>query len=94
MLNWLLIAVGICGMFLLLIAPHEGGHFLAAKLFKVRVIEFSVGAGPKLLSFVRGKGVKLGSETMTKSDVILPADDMSLAEAKDIMAPSSKPATP
>ncbi|HEY2598599.1 MAG TPA: M50 family metallopeptidase [Candidatus Dormibacteraeota bacterium] len=54
MLNWLLIAVGICGMFLLLIAPHEGGHFLVAKLFKVRVIEFSVGAGPKLLSFVRG----------------------------------------
>src|SRR6202162_732335 len=41
-------------MFLILIAPHEGGHFLAAKLFKVRVIEFSVGAGPKLLSFVRG----------------------------------------
>jgi regulator of sigma E protease len=54
LLNWLLIAVGICGMFLILIAPHEGGHFLAAKLFKVRVIEFSVGAGPKLLSFVRG----------------------------------------
>src|SRR3979409_2574622 len=40
-------------MFLLLIAPHEGGHFLAAKLFRVRVIEFSIGAGPKLLSFVR-----------------------------------------
>ena len=54
LLNWLLVAVGICGMFLILIAPHEGGHFLAAKLFKVRVIEFSVGAGPKLLSFVRG----------------------------------------
>ena len=54
LLNWLLIAVGICGMFLILIAPHEGGHFLAAKLFGVRVIEFSVGAGPKLLSFVRG----------------------------------------
>ncbi|HEX3508436.1 MAG TPA: M50 family metallopeptidase [Candidatus Dormibacteraeota bacterium] len=54
LLNWLLIAVGICGMFLMLIAPHEGGHFLAAKLFKVRVIEFSVGAGPKLLSVVRG----------------------------------------
>jgi len=40
----------------------------------------------ELLSFVRSKGTKLGSETMTKSDVILPADDMSLAEAKDIMA--------
>src|SRR5450759_1488560 len=46
------IAVG--GMFLLLIAPHEGGHFLFAKLFKVRVIEFSVGAGTKLWSTTRG----------------------------------------
>ena len=49
LLNWLLIAIGIGGMFLILIAPHEAGHFLAAKLFKVRVIEFSVGAGPKLV---------------------------------------------
>ena len=46
--------VGIAGAFLLLIAPHEAGHFLIAKLFKVRVIEFSVGAGTKLLSFTRG----------------------------------------
>jgi regulator of sigma E protease len=54
LLNWLLVAVGIGGMFLILIAPHEGGHFLAAKLFKVRVIEFSIGAGTRLLSFTRG----------------------------------------
>ena len=53
-LYWLLVAVGIGGMFLILIAPHEGGHFLIAKLFKVRVIEFSIGAGPKLWSMTRG----------------------------------------
>jgi regulator of sigma E protease len=53
LLNWLLIAVGIGGMFLILIAPHEGGHFLVAKLFKVRVIEFSIGAGTKLWSMTR-----------------------------------------
>src|SRR5229473_3430458 len=29
----LLYVIGIGGMFLLLIAPHEGGHFLFAKLF-------------------------------------------------------------
>ena len=46
----------------------------------------------QLLSFVRGKGTKLGSDQMMKSGVILPADDMSLAEAKDIMAPPSTPA--
>ena len=50
----LLYAIGIAGMFLLLIGPHEGGHFLFAKLFKVRVIEFSIGAGTKLWSTTRG----------------------------------------
>ncbi len=46
--------VGIAGAFLILIAPHEAGHFLVAKLCKVRVIEFSIGAGTKLVSFTRG----------------------------------------
>src|SRR5579864_9552740 len=49
----LLYVVGIGGMFLILIAPHEGGHFLFAKLFNVRVIEFSIGAGTKLWSLTR-----------------------------------------
>jgi regulator of sigma E protease len=54
LLTPLLYVVGVGGMFLLLIAPHEAGHFLFAKLFKVRVIEFSIGAGTKLWSFTRG----------------------------------------
>ena len=49
----LLAVIGIAGMFLLLIAPHEAGHFAFAKLFKVRVIEFSIGAGAKLWSMTR-----------------------------------------
>jgi regulator of sigma E protease len=53
-MNGLLVVVGIAGMFLLLIAPHEGGHFLFAKLFRVRVIEFSIGAGTRLWSMTRG----------------------------------------
>src|SRR5439155_20876148 len=53
-MNGLLVVLGIAGMFLLLIAPHEGGHFLFAKLFRVRVIEFSIGAGTKLWSVTRG----------------------------------------
>jgi regulator of sigma E protease len=54
LLNDFLVVLGIAGMFLILIAPHEAGHFLLAKLFKVRVLEFSIGAGTKLLSFTRG----------------------------------------
>lgn len=50
----LLGAIAILAMFLLLVVPHEGGHFGMAKLFGIRVIEFSVGMGTKLLSFNRG----------------------------------------
>ncbi|HYS97462.1 MAG TPA: M50 family metallopeptidase [Candidatus Dormibacteraeota bacterium] len=53
-MNGILVVLGIAGMFLLLIAPHEAGHFAFAKLFKVRVIEFSIGAGTKLWSATRG----------------------------------------
>ncbi len=35
-------------MFMLLIVIHEFGHFIAAKICKVRVNEFAVGFGPKL----------------------------------------------
>lgn len=54
LLNTLVGVVGVAGMFLLLIAPHEAGHFALAKLFKVRVLEFSIGAGTKLWSSTRG----------------------------------------
>ena len=50
----LLVVIGVAGMFLLLIAPHEAGHFALAKLFRVRVLEFSIGAGTRLWSATRG----------------------------------------
>ena len=53
LLNGVLAVVAVAGMFLLLIAPHEAGHFAFAKLFKVRVLEFSIGAGAKLWSVTR-----------------------------------------
>jgi len=40
-----------------LVAVHEGGHFLTAKLFGVKVNEFALGMGPKLLH-------KQGRETL------------------------------
>lgn len=40
--------------FELIIIVHEGGHFLAAKLMKIRVNEFSIGMGPKLFQFQKG----------------------------------------
>lgn len=56
MSSFLLILAGIL-MFGLLIAIHEFGHFITAKLSDVRVNEFSIGMGPTLLS-------KQGRETL------------------------------
>ena len=53
-MSGVLVVIGVVGMFLLLIAPHEAGHFALAKLFQVRVLEFSIGAGTRLWSATRG----------------------------------------
>jgi regulator of sigma E protease len=38
-----------------LVFIHELGHFLAAKLFKVKVLKFSLGFGPRIWGFRRGE---------------------------------------
>lgn len=40
--------------FELIIVIHEGGHFVAARLMKIKVNEFSIGMGPKLFQFKKG----------------------------------------
>lgn len=45
----------IVALFLLLVVPHEGGHFAMAKLFGVHVREFSVGMGSRVWSTVRSQ---------------------------------------
>jgi regulator of sigma E protease len=44
----------IVALFLLLVVPHEGGHFAFAKLFRVHVREYSIGMGTRIWSTVRG----------------------------------------
>jgi len=39
----------------ILVTVHELGHFIAARIFKVEVEKFSIGFGPKLLAFKKGK---------------------------------------
>lgn len=41
--------------FELIIVVHEGGHFIAARLMKIKVNEFSIGMGPKLFQFKNGE---------------------------------------
>lgn len=49
---YIIIAILIFG---LLIAVHELGHFLTAKLFGIRVNEFSIGMGPALIKHEKGE---------------------------------------
>lgn len=42
-------------LFIVLIVIHEFGHFIAAKLLGVRVNEFAIGMGPKLLRWGKGE---------------------------------------
>lgn len=46
---WLLVLIGV------MIVIHELGHFWAARLFGIRVSTFSIGFGPRLISFRRGE---------------------------------------
>ena len=48
------ILIGVFG-FALMIFLHELGHFLSAKLSGVRVNEFAIGMGPKILKFQKGE---------------------------------------
>lgn len=44
-------------VFGLLVLVHELGHFITAKLTGMRVDEFAIGFGPKIISFTRGETV-------------------------------------
>lgn len=50
----ILIAILIFGI---IVTVHEFGHFIAAKLSGIKVLEFSVGMGPRLLKFGKGETV-------------------------------------
>ena len=49
----------------IMIVIHELGHFLFAKLFKVTVLEFSVGMGPALFTTRKKKKIKTDDESQS-----------------------------
>ncbi len=50
----------LCGVLLLgiLVAVHEFGHFMAARLTGIEVMEFAIGMGPKIFGWTGKKGTK------------------------------------
>jgi len=79
---------------LLVVLIHEGGHFLTAKAFGIKVQEFFVGFGPRLWSFRRGeteygiKALPLGGYVriagMNPLEENPPADEPRLFNSKPI----------
>lgn len=55
MLSILINAIKIIFVLGFLVLIHEGGHFLVAKLFRVKVNEFSIGFGKKIFSKTKGE---------------------------------------
>ncbi len=52
-----LTAVSFLGMLIVLVFAHEFGHFITAKLARVKVEEFGIGFPPRLFGFKRGDTV-------------------------------------
>lgn len=50
----------------IMVVIHELGHFLVARLFKVKILEFSIGMGPAL--FTTGKKKKKNKDTVNISE--------------------------
>ena len=42
-------------IFSVIVIFHEGGHFLLARVNGIRVHEFTIGLGPKLIHFKKGE---------------------------------------
>lgn len=55
MISFLINALKIIIMLGFLVLIHEGGHFLVAKLFKVKVNEFAIGFGPTIFTKIKGE---------------------------------------
>lgn len=73
-------------MFTVVVASHEFGHFLLAKLNGIAVVEFSIGMGPTLLHFTKGgtkyalKLLPLGGACMFEGEDGVKSDDREASE--------------
>lgn len=56
-------------VFAIIVIVHEGGHFFMAKLTGMKVDEFAVGFGPKIVSFEKEKHCTL-FEPFLLADII------------------------
>lgn len=78
-------------VFSLLIFIHELGHYIAARLFHVKIHEFSIGMGPKMLTYTSQKtGIKYSIGVFLLGGYVSMAGEDE--ESEDPNALSRKPA--
>src|SRR6266446_419680 len=73
-----------------LILVHEWGHFIVARLFKVRVDVFSLGFGPRLFGWKRGVTDYRVSAIPLGGYVRMAGQDLSEVDSNDV-APTGAP---
>lgn len=69
-------------MFTVIVASHEFGHFLLAKLNGITVVEFSIGMGPTLLHFTKG-GTKYSLKLLPIGGACMFEGENGLADTED-----------
>lgn len=80
--NLLVIVIG----FGLIVFIHELGHFVAAKWAGIRVLAFSMGMGPVLLSYRKGIGLRRGSTDPEYYKLLQDAEGTSGDHARDMLS--------
>ena len=82
--------IGIALVLGLMIMIHEWGHFIVARLFKVRVDVFSIGFGPRLFGWKRGATDYRISALPFGGYVRMAGQDLSEVDSNNV-APSGAP---
>ncbi len=78
---YILIAILVFG-FLILI--HEAGHYVAARIFHVKVYEFSIGMGPRLVSYTSKKtGIEYGLRAIPLGGFVSMEGELSVPEEQE-----------
>lgn len=79
---------------IVIVAIHEFGHYLAMRLFNVRVLKFSIGFGPKLLGWRDRAGTDFVISAIPLGGYVKPLDrrDCEIAAEDEAVEFSGKPA--
>lgn len=79
---------------LVIVAVHEWGHYAAMRLFRVRVLRFSIGFGPRLVGWTNRAGTEFTLSAIPLGGYVKPLDrrDCEVGEADRAAEFSSKPA--